>query len=531
MAITIDLDAILLELGQFGRYQIRNYCYILVVILMSAVYNTQYIFAAGDVPYRCMVPECESPPLDYEAGAWGTWALPDSGGRCERLQPLGEECAPSSFHTNETKSCQAWVYEHNNTIVSTFDLACKDWMRTLVGSIHVAGVFAALPVTAFISDTYGRRVALVITAVSPALMGVIRAFSSSYVMYLCFEFLDSFVGAGVYSTAFILALEMVGPDKRVLGGNLISSTFAMGQVVTALVAWVVPYWRTYTLVIYAPSVLFIIYYWLVEESVRWLISKGNNKEAARIIFKAAKMNRKKLSPETMRTLTDQPEEKKPVQNESETAEVDSRSILVQVIKSKRIMCRLLVCSFWWITLTFVYYGLSINSVSLAGNSYVNFILTSLVEIPGYCLSVLTLDRFGRKSSTMTAFIVCGLSLVAMPFVPESIPWLATTLNLLGKLCISMAFSSVYIYTGELFPTQARHSLLGACSMAGRIGALVAPQTPLLMAYMEALPYLIFGVMATSAGLLMLLTPETLKAHLPDTIAQAEDMDNKKVSAE
>lgn len=52
MAGTVDLDAILLELGQFGRYQIRNYCFILVVILTSAVYNAQYIFAAGDVPYR-----------------------------------------------------------------------------------------------------------------------------------------------------------------------------------------------------------------------------------------------------------------------------------------------------------------------------------------------------------------------------------------------------------------------------------------------------------------------------------------------
>lgn len=35
-------------------------------------------------------------------------------------------------------------------------------------------------------------------------MGVIRAFSNSYVMYICFEFLEAFVGGGVYSTAFIL---------------------------------------------------------------------------------------------------------------------------------------------------------------------------------------------------------------------------------------------------------------------------------------------------------------------------------------
>lgn len=209
---------------------------------------------------------------------------------------------------------------------------------------------------------------------------------------------------------------MVGLDKRVLGGNLISSTFALGQVITAGVAWLVPYWRTYTLVLYAPSVIFITYYWLIEESVRWLLSKGKNKEAARIIFKAAKMNRKKLSPDTIKLLTEEPE-KLPQLDDKAPTEEDKKSILMQVVRSRTLMFRLLVCSFWWITLTFVYYGLSINSVSLVGNRYVNYILTSLVEIPGYCLSVLTLDRFGRKSSTMTAFIICALSLVAMPFVP------------------------------------------------------------------------------------------------------------------
>lgn len=52
--------------------------------------------------------------------------------------------------------------------------------------------------------------------------------------------------------------------------------------------------------------------------------------------------------------------------------------------------------------------------------------------------------------------------------------------MLGKLAISMTFSSIYIYTSELFPTSARHSLLGFCSMIGRIGSILAPMTPLLV---------------------------------------------------
>lgn len=522
----VHLDPILAELGQFGRYQMFTYCFIIFPILFSAVYNGQYIFAAADLKYRCEVPQCESSPPEYAAGGWTAWAYPESGGRCERLRSLGDMCTVDAFHVNETERCTSWVYENNNTIVQEFDLACEEWKRTLVGTIHSVGLFAALPLTSFVSDTFGRRTAFILTAVSAGVMGLIRSFSVNYVMYLVFEFLDATLGSGVYSTGFILALEMVGLNRRVLGGNLISCTFATGQVVLALVAWAVPDWRTLTRVLYAPSLLFVFYYFVIEESVRWLLSKNKKAEAARIIFKAANINKKKLSPESVKQLTQEPQEvvKQPKTGINREADENKKpSLFIAVVKSKILMSRLCICSFWWITVTFIYYGLSINSVALAGNSYVNYILTSLVEIPGYFISVMTLDRFGRKGSIMTAFIICGIALVSLPFIPSTLQWLLTSLTMLGKLCISMAFSSIYIYTSELFPTTARHSLLGVCSMFGRIGSIAAPQTPLLMRYMRSLPYLVFGAMAGCAGALMLLTPETLHMRLPDTVEQAENI--------
>ncbi|CAH0719762.1 unnamed protein product, partial [Brenthis ino] len=523
MAKEMDLDEVLEEIGPLGPFQIKIYSLILIPILFCAVYNTQYIFAAANVQYRCQVPECEAVPPKLETDDWGSWALPDGAGRCERYLLVGTTCAPESFHPTDTKKCSSWIYENNNSIVTTFDLACEEWKRTLVGTLHSAGLFFALPLTAYVSDNFGRRVAFIATAVAPAFVGIGRSFSQNYLTYVILEFIEAVVGAGVYSSGFILALEMMGLNRRVLGGNIISCTFAIGQALVALVAWAIPEWRTLTRVIYAPSFLFIFYFFLIEESVRWLLSRGNKKEAARILFKAAAINKKKLSPETIKHLT----EETPSEQDSSKLPIDDKnkkpSLGLQVLKSRIIMARLLICSFWWITVTFIYYGLSINSVSLAGNSYVNYILTALVEIPGYCISVLTLDRFGRKSSIMTAFFVCGISLVCLPFIPENLLWLQTCLNLLGKLCISMAFSSIYIYTSELYPTTLRHSLVAVCSMCGRIGQVIAPQTPLLMAYMEALPYIIFGIMAATSGLLMLLTPETLHMRLPDTVKQAESI--------
>lgn len=50
----------------------------------------------------------------------------------------------------------------------------------------------------------------------------------------------------------------------------------------------------------------------------------------------------------------------------------------------------------------------------------------------------------------------------------------------GKLAITFAFNSLYVFTTELFPTSARSSALAAVSLVGRLGSVLAPQTPLLV---------------------------------------------------
>lgn len=212
---------------------------------------------------------------------------------------------------------------------------------------------------------------------------------------------------------------MVSLKRRVLGGSMLSGSFAVGQMLLALIAWQIPYWRTLTLVLYAPAILFLLYFFCIEESVRWLLSTGDKKEAARIIFKAADVNNTPLSPHTIKMLVEEPRPVPVSTKEAFGPPPPHRSLAKEVIGSRIMMSRLGICSFWWITVTFIYYGLSINSVSLGGNKYLNYVLTSLVELPGYCISIMTLDRFGRKSSIMTSLFICGTSLFALPFVPAS----------------------------------------------------------------------------------------------------------------
>jgi OCT family organic cation transporter-like MFS transporter 4/5 len=52
--------------------------------------------------------------------------------------------------------------------------------------------------------------------------------------------------------------------------------------------------------------------------------------------------------------------------------------------------------------------------------------------------------------------------------------------MVSKLAIAVAFSIVYMLTTEIFPTQMRATMVSMCSMLGRIGSMLAPQTTLLV---------------------------------------------------
>ena len=66
---------------------------------------------------------------------------------------------------------------------------------------------------------------------------------------------------------------------------------------------------------------------------------------------------------------------------------------------------------------FVYYGMSVNSTSLGGNKYLNFALVCLVEIPGYTLAWIAMNRLGRRWSLCGSLLLCTATCVAGVFVP------------------------------------------------------------------------------------------------------------------
>ncbi|KAJ9596866.1 hypothetical protein L9F63_012122 [Diploptera punctata] len=475
----MELDEVLDKVGHFGKFQVINYTLIGITILLSSVYSLSYIFTAGDLEYRGTFKECEDLKTTSFNPEWLKNAVPfeDGPSRCLRYSfsnisfTNGNSCSAETFDKERQIGCHSWVYNgEESTIVNEWDITCDEnqWKITLVGTVNNIGQFIGYPVAGYFSDRWGRKTALVACTVLAGLMGLARSLAWSYESFLVFEFLDPVVGSGIYTSGFTLSLELVNGKGRVLGGTLIPVFYAVGEVILGGVTWWLENWRYMLRIFYAPALLCISFHWLVPESVRWLITKGKKKEAKEIILKVAKTNKIDLSEEflTKFEMTSLLEGKS---SDSEKKSKTVKEVLCQVIHSKILLLRVLSCSFCWTTITFVFFGLSLTSVSVGENKYTSFILAALIELPAYVVVYLTMDRYGRKFTHSSSLILSGISCISFAFIPIDLDWLRMIAFLTGKFAITIAFTVVYVYTAELFPTELRQSLLGVCAMFGRIG--------------------------------------------------------------
>ena len=88
------------------------------------------------------------------------------------------------------------------------------------------------------------------------------------------RFISGLGHVGTFMTTFSLSLEYVGASHRTLFGILIETPFALGGLVVGLVSWAgVRRWQTLSLVLSAPNLLILSYWWLLPESPRWLIGR------------------------------------------------------------------------------------------------------------------------------------------------------------------------------------------------------------------------------------------------------------------
>lgn len=255
---------------------------------------------------------------------------------------------------------------------------------------------------------YGRRTILAAGAVSSAVFAIARSFSPNYNVFVLFEFLESLAGSTLYATCFIIGIELVGPKHRVLAVSVITIFYPIGEILLAVAAKYLLDWRILLRVIYIPALIQVLYFWVLPESVRWLLSQGKEEEASNIIRNVAATNK--------RTVPEHYLDKLLLANRDSLQAAASESQFPIREAFRNLFWRIINCSVCWFTNVLVFYGISLNSVTLGGNKYNNFMLISLVEIPSLLVACLIVDRLGRRYSMFMCMLLSGISSGATIFL-------------------------------------------------------------------------------------------------------------------
>ncbi|KAK1875950.1 hypothetical protein KUDE01_032194, partial [Dissostichus eleginoides] len=105
--------------------------------------------------------------------------------------------------------------------------------------------------------------------------------------------------------------------------------------------------------------------------------------------------------------------------------------------------------------SFAYYGLAMDLQKFGVSIYQIQLIFGAVDFPAKLVALGMLSYLGRRVSQATCLFVSALIIFANILVPADMQTVRTTLACLGKCFTSASFTTVYLYTGELYPTVLR----------------------------------------------------------------------------
>lgn len=399
-------------------------------------------------------------------------------------------------------------------MITDFNLVCQDsWKNPLSESIFFGGVLAGAIVNGQLGDYIGRKKVFLLTLLQTLGFGLVSVFSPSFTFYVVMQFFTAMGQVGVFQCAYVLGIELVGRRKRVFCAIIIQCFFVLGEIALAFFAWGLRNWVKLTIAYLLPCAVFLSYYFILPCSIRWCIANRKFGQAELELNKVAKWN-------GFPPLTDED-----FKQYSKSGQQEERESFLALVRRPRMLGRLLVIFFSWAVTTMVYYGLSMNAASLAGNVFINFLLLALFEFPGNLLSYIGMQYYGRKTTLIASSMVSGCACLIYEVLPSTSVSAQTIFFLIGKFGVSSAFTTVYLYTSELFPTSVRNLCLGLSSMVGRIGAILSPYIIALgvSSGLPWIPMVVFGAAGITSGLTLLFLNETKGLPLPRTLDEAERM--------
>ena len=399
-----------------------------------------------------------------------------------------------------------WV-DPKSSIVSEWDLVCShEYKVQLADSIFFVGFLAGAGILGQVADSKGRVFGLYLSTSLASAGALFAAASNGYWLYFWCMCLRGFGCGGLGVASYVLCTEVLGIKWRAVLGIATQYYWSGGIALMAPVAYMMPRWRSFATFCGLHGLAYILLSCrFLLESPRWYLATGQIDKAHEIMTHLAKGNDNfsgRLPPLKQTRV---------VKGLNVTAVFPYPALRQRLVSMAYIFC----------VTSMVYYGLSLNVGSLSGSIYMNTFISGIVEFPSHGFAQVCVDILGRQK---TLFLLMGTAAVG---VLSSAMFRGSTqvlVSMIGRFGIAGSFNMIYLYTTELFPTIVRSSCLGTCSLAARVGGIIAPGIILAQAISAAVPPVVLGLVAGSACMVTLSLPETQGVIIEESLADAARQD-------
>ncbi|CAE1142809.1 SLC22A4_5 [Acanthosepion pharaonis] len=397
----------------------------------------------------------------------------------------------------------------DTSIITEWDLVCsKSGMGEITQSLFIAGQGIGALVFPSFADHYGRKPIHILSNFIMVISAGISAMAPSYWIFAPTRLLCGICQQACLISGTSLACEIFPANKRTLMSGLIAVNWGIGVTLLGVFGFLLKNysWRVLAAVCASTASICIFEMWYIKESFRWLFAQGRLEEGKKIIAFAAKQNN-----------------------------VDFDAIWRKNVEYLEELKISFINIFNWLMISFTYFGIYMTSNFLAGDRFLNFFLTASMEVIAGVILLKTLTKFSRRNSIAGFQILAGISLISLAVLKgigektQTMKILTITFTLFGMLGASGAFSGVWLYTPEIYPTNLRSAGTGLASASSRVSSMLAPLTRLMAGQVPWAPGTIFGTGCLMACALLFLLPETRDQQLPQTMEDLKILQSVKNS--
>ena len=180
---------------------------------------------------------------------------------CSSGMPMHDQC--QKYENTSTTPCDNWDYdrsEYPETIVSQFNLVCDEryWIF-LSQSIYIFGYVIGTFGSGIISDKFGRKPTILVSAVLCHLFSSTAAFSSTIVEFNICRFCIAASAVSLYIVSFTYCMEIAGTKWKSFVSSLFGVSISIGITLVPLLSWFFPSWSDLQLFATLPTILIMVH--------------------------------------------------------------------------------------------------------------------------------------------------------------------------------------------------------------------------------------------------------------------------------